>query len=180
MRAARSRGSASSRCRVVPARRSSRAYGLLLVSALSAAAGCGADERCGPAEATVQRVLDGDTVELEGGQLVRYLMVDAPEVGHAEECFGALAAQANADLVLGQRVELRYDAECRDDYDRLLAYVSVGGREVNSVLLERGYACVLQVPPNGESRLEELSAIEARARAQQRGLWGACSPRPCR
>lgn len=153
---------------------------LALLPTLGAAAGCGADERCGPGEAVVQRVLDGDTVELESGQLVRYLMIDAPEVGAGEECFGAMAAQANADLVVGRRVELRYDAECRDDYERLLAYVTVGGREVNSVLLERGYACVLHVPPNGEARLDEMQVLEARARAQQRGLWGACSPRPCR
>jgi micrococcal nuclease len=147
---------------------------------LNAAMSCDAGERCGPPDAVVSRVLDGDTVELEGGQLVRYLMVDAPEVGHAEECFGALAAQSNSVLVLGQRVQLRYDAECRDDYDRLLAYVSVEGREVNSILLERGYACVQHIPPNGDERLDELNALEAKARAQRRGLWGACSAKPCR
>lgn len=154
--------------------------GLAGVAGIVGLAGCEADERCGPASAMVSRVLDGDTVELRDGQLVRYLMVDAPEVGHGEECYGAAAAQANTDLVLGRRVELRYDAECRDRYDRLLAYVSVGGREINSVLLERGYACVLQVPPNGEDRKAELEALEARARALERGLWGACSARPCR
>lgn len=147
---------------------------------LNAAFGCDPGERCGPPEAVVSRVLDGDTVEVEDGQLVRYLMVDAPEVGHAEECYGPLAAQANTVLVLGQRVQLRYDAECRDAYDRLLAYVSVEGREVNSVLLERGYACVLHIPPNGAARLDELNAIEAKARAEKRGLWGECSAKPCR
>lgn len=152
---------------------------LALGAAAAPSAGCGRDE-CGPAEAVVSRVLDGDTVELEGGQLVRYLMIDAPEVGHAEECFGALAAQANAGLVLGQRVALHYDVECRDDYDRLLAYVSLGEREVNRLLVERGYACVLHVPPNGADRLEELNLLEARARALERGLWGSCAAKPCR
>jgi micrococcal nuclease len=159
-------------------KRRGRAASLLLLFA--AAAGCEAGERCGPAVAVVRRVLDGDTIELEGGALVRYLMIDAPEAGARAECFGAMAAQANADLVAGRRVELRYDVECRDDYERLLAYVTVDGREVNSLLLERGYACVLEVPPNGEARRDELEALEARARAQERGLWGACSPRPCR
>lgn len=152
---------------------------LALGVAAAPSAGCGHDE-CGPAEAVVSRVLDGDTVELEGGQLVRYLMIDAPEVGHAEECFGALSAQANSGLVLGQRVSLRYDVECRDDYDRLLAYVSLGEREVNRLLVERGYACVLHVPPNGADRLEEMNLLEARARALERGLWGACAAKPCR
>lgn len=152
---------------------------LALGVAAAPSAGCGRDE-CGPAEAVVSRVLDGDTVELEGGQLVRYLMIDAPEVGHAEECFGALSAQANSGLVLGQRVSLRYDVECRDDYDRLLAYVSLGEREINRLLVERGYACVLHVPPNGADRLEEMNLLEARARALERGLWGACAAKPCR
>ena len=151
----------------------------LLCMTLSSAGGCDAGERCGPAEGVVSRVLDGDTIELAGGQVIRYLMVDAPEVGRAEECFGAMAEQANTLLVLGQRVQLRYDVECRDDYDRLLAYVSVEGREVNSILLERGYACVLHVPPNGEERLDELNLLEAKARAAKRGLWGACSAKPC-
>lgn len=131
----------------------------------------------------VQRVLDGDTVELEGGQLVRYLLVDSPELGRKSggaECFAEQAVQANTDLVLGQRVTLSYDVECRDDYDRLLAYVSVGEREVNSLLVERGYACALHVPPNGADRVEQMEALEARARAQKRGLWGACSAKPCR
>lgn len=140
---------------------------------------CGRDD-CGPSSAVVSRVLDGDTVELEGGELVRYLMVDTPEVGRAEECFGAVAAQANAGLVLNRRVELRYDVECRDDYGRLLAYVSVADHEVNRLLVERGYACVLHIPPNGEDRVEELELLEAKARAQQRGLWGACAVKPCR
>jgi micrococcal nuclease len=153
---------------------------VFLFLTLSSAVGCDAGERCGPPESVVSRVLDGDTVELEGGQLVRYLMVDAPEVGHAEECFGAMAEQANTLLVQGQRVQLRYDAECRDSYDRLLAYVSVEGREVNSILLERGYACVLHIPPNGDDRLDELTLLEAKARAARRGLWGACSAKPCR
>lgn len=156
------------------------ALGSALAAGALGSAGCeGAP--CGPEEGVVQRVLDGDTVELEGGQLVRYLLVDAPELGRGEpECFAAQSAQANADLVLGQRVALEYDAECRDDYDRLLAYVSVGGRQINALLVERGYACELHIPPNGADRVDEMAALEARARAQRRGLWGACSAKPCR
>ncbi len=154
----------------------------LVSGSLATSPGC-AGAPCGPEAGVVQRVLDGDTVELEGGQLVRYLLVDAPELGRKSggaECFAELSAQANADLVLGRRVTLAYDVECRDDYDRLLAYVSVGGREVNALHVERGYACALHVPPNGAERVEEMEALEARARAQKRGLWGACAARPCR
>lgn len=155
---------------------------VLISSSLITGSSC-AGSPCGPEAGVVQRVLDGDTVELEGGQLVRYLLVDAPELWRKSggaECFAERSAQANVDLVLGQRVTLAYDVECRDDYDRLLAYVSVGAREVNALLVERGYACALHVPPNGAERASEMEALEARARAQERGLWGACAAKPCR
>lgn len=141
---------------------------------------CGGDARCGPAEAEVARVLDGDTIELAGGERVRYLMIDAPELtGGPAACYGANAATFNTDLVLGKAVRLRYDALCEDPFGRTLAYVTVDGREVNALMIERGYACVLHLPPNGDGRAAELRALEAAARAAGRGLWGACDPAPC-
>ncbi len=47
-------------------------------------------------------------------------------------------------------------------------------------MIERGYARVLHVPPNGNSRAAGLGALEDAARAARRGLWGACDPIPCR
>ena len=150
----------------------------LLLAGLVAA--CGADgSRCGPTEATVARVIDGDTVELDTGERVRYLLVDTPESTTDVECFGENARQLNRDLVEGKRVTLSYDQECTDRFDRLLAYVKVDGQEVNRVLVERGYACVLHIPPNGDDRVEEFELLELRARTEGRGLWAACSPRPC-
>jgi micrococcal nuclease len=108
-------------------------------------------------------------------------MIDAPEsTSEPVECFGANAAALNAALVLGKRVTLDHDVECEDRFGRTLAYVSVDGLEVSSLMLERGYACVMHVPPNGNDRAGELRALEAAARAARRGLWGACDPNPCR
>jgi micrococcal nuclease len=153
---------------------------ILLVLAV-ASQGCGTGgSKCGPSEAVVSRIIDGDTIELESGETIRYLMVNTPETtGGKNECYGANAVQFNTDLVLGKTVELRYDVECTDRFDRTLAYVSVSGQEVNSLLVERGYACVLHIPPNGDSRVAEFEALEDAARADNRGLWGACSPIPC-
>lgn len=141
---------------------------------------CAAPAECGSASGIVRRVIDGDTIELESGERVRYLLVDAPEStnGHTD-CFGAEASEINRRLVEGQRVTLRYGPECRDRYDRLLAYVSVAGREVNSLLVREGYACVLHIPPNGNDRAREFEALESAARRQSRGLWGACPANPC-
>jgi micrococcal nuclease len=143
-------------------------------------AGCAGDAACGPREARVERVIDGDTIALAGGITVRYLLVDAPEItdGHAD-CYGSNAAQFNTDLVLGKTVELGYDTSCRDRFGRTLAYVTSEGHDVNRLLVERGYACVLHIPPDGDARADEFAAVAAAARAARRGLWGACDPIPC-
>jgi micrococcal nuclease len=124
----------------------------------------------------VQRAIDGDTIDLDTGQRVRYLLVDAPERG---ACFGPEAAEHNRRLVEGGSITLDYDAQCTDDYDRLLAHVGVGDREINLLLVERGLACVLHIPPNGSDRVEAFAAAEARARRDGVGLWGACEDPDC-
>jgi len=155
--------------------RTALAAGLAGAAALG---GCGGPS-CGPETAVVSRVIDGDTVELASGERVRYLMVDTPESTTTTECYGDIAAQFNRDLVEGKTVSLTYDQECTDRYGRLLAYVSVGGVEVNTLIVERGYGCVLYIPPNGTDRQLEFETLEAQARAAGRGLWSACSPIPC-
>ena len=57
--------------------------------------------------------------------------------------------------------------------------MTVRGREVNSLLVERGYGCALYIPPNGQDRREEFEDLQAQARAARRGLWAACSENPC-
>jgi micrococcal nuclease len=121
----------------------------------------------------VTRVIDGDTVELADGERVRYLLVDATEVD-AGDCWSTEATEFNRDLVEGQEVELGYDVECTDPYGRLLAWVGVDERQVNALLVERGHACVLSIPPNGEGEVDAFLELQAQAQAQDRGMWGAC------
>ena len=150
-----------------------------LAAALAACDG-GASSRCGSTEAVVERVIDGDTIELAGGERIRYLMVNAPETtGGKNECYGTNAVTFNTDLVRGKMVQIRHDLDCQDQFGRTLAYVTVNGQEVNTLLIERGYACVLHIPPNGDDRADELEALEDTARLAKRGLWGACDPIPC-
>jgi micrococcal nuclease len=152
-----------------------------LVAASSACSTGGEGSACGPTTAVVARVVDGDTIELASGEKVRYLLVDTPEsVNGATDCFGHEAATFNQDLLEGKTVTLAYDdAQCRDRFDRLLAYVSVDGREANTLLVERGYACVLYIPPAGTDRHEEFEALEAAAKADNRGMWGTCTVVTC-
>src|SRR3954467_6321127 len=88
----------------------------------------------------VQRVVDGDTIVLAGGERVRYIGVDTPESvkpGTPVQCFAKAASHFNARLVEGKRVRLRYDAEHQDRYGRTLAYVyrEADGLFVNAELV---------------------------------------------
>lgn len=151
---------------------------LTLVVAVTACGSPGSD--CGPESAMVDRVIDGDTIVLTTGVKIRYLLINAPETtnGH-NDCYGQNAATFNSDLVLGKRVDLTYDVQCEDMFGRTLAYVSVDGQEVNSLMIQRGYACLLHISPDGDARVAEFKGYETDAKAAKRGLWGACDPIPC-
>ena len=160
-----------------------RTAALLLAGAAAACSGEADDggSTCGPTSGIAQRVIDGDTIELDSGERIRYLLVDTPEsTNGATDCYGQNAKQLNTDLVMGRQVTIAYDAsECTDQFGRLLGYVSVDGSEVNRVLVERGYACVLYIPPAGTARHTEFEELELRARTEGRGMWSACPVVTC-
>ncbi|RKG91725.1 hypothetical protein D7V97_41640, partial [Corallococcus sp. CA053C] len=143
------------------------------------ACGGGEEGECGPRTGVVVQVIDGDTVVLQDGERIRYLLADAPETtrGH-HDCFGEEAAAFNRSLVEGRTVRLRDGEACTDRFGRRLAYVSVDDHDVNALLVERGYACTLFVSPAGGSRRGEFESLELEARRARRGLWGRC-PAPC-
>ena len=148
---------------------------LALAALVVAASGCGGSP-CGASEAKVTRIVDGDTVELDDGRKIRYLLVDTPEsTGGATDCFGTNAKQFNTDLVNGKTISLSYDVECEDRFGRTLAYVYVGNTEVNTLMIERGYGCVLHISPDGDDRVDEFKALQLQAMRDMRGLWGDCS-----
>jgi micrococcal nuclease len=139
--------------------------------------GCGGSP-CGETEAKVTRVIDGDTIELESGVKIRYLLVDTPEISGGVECYGENAKQFNTDRVLNKTVQISYDEQCTDNFGRSLAYVTVDGEEINSLLVRNGYACVLFIAPDGAARVDEFNALQLDAKNARRGLWSACNPLP--
>ena len=153
---------------------------LVLMMAVLGACHASPSERCGPAQATVKSVIDGDTIVLDDDEHVRYILVDTNEItnGH-NDCYGQEAKLYNAALVEGKVVDLAYDQDCTDRFGRLLAYVSIQGREVNRLLIERGYGCVLYIPPDGAAKRADYQAAEDEARAAMRGMWGACQVVAC-
>ena len=131
-------------------------------------------------DTVVRRVVDGDTVTLADGRLVRYIGIDTPEVRRRiggrwvkdPEPFGEAATEANRRLVEGRAVRLESDVQTHDRFGRLLAYVYTGDLMVNEELLRQGYAQPLTIPPNVRY-VQRFRAAAEEARQAQRGLWGA-------
>lgn len=144
------------------------------------AAGCSPTSPCGPTSGKVVNVVDGDTLDLESGERLRLLSVDTPETtGGKNDCYGQQAKTFTSDSVLNQQVTITYDAECQDRYGRSLAYVAVGGTELNRALVSGGYACEYTLPPSGEKRRSEFEELEATAKTNRTGMWGACTTVTC-
>jgi len=125
--------------------------------------------------AVVARVIDGDTIELVGGQRVRLVQIDTPEK-HVE-CYGDAASSLTQRLIpAGTHVRIEQDPKLDqvDRYRRKLAYVWKGDEDVNVTLVRDGAAGVWFFGgKRGRYANELLSAAEA-AQAKRRGLWRAC------
>ncbi len=131
-----------------------------------------------PPRAVVRHVIDGDTVQLSDGQLVRYIGIDAPEARRrrgdrwveAAEPFAHEATACNQQLVDRQPIRLEYDVQVYDAYGRLLAYVYVGDRMVNAELIRAGWARPLTIPPDVKYA-QLFQALAHEARESKRGMW---------
>lgn len=135
-------------------------------------------------EGIVKKVIDGDTIELQSGEKVRYIGIDTPETKHPNkgvECFGKEAFERNRFLVEGKKIYLQKDVSNTDRYQRLLRYVylpdskSATGEAlfVNQYMVEKGYAHALTYPP--DVRFGALfRELERKAQAEQVGLWEKC------
>ncbi|MBP8625100.1 MAG: thermonuclease family protein [Syntrophorhabdales bacterium] len=124
-------------------------------------------------EYTVSKVIDGDTIQLETGEIVRYIGVDAPELktkNSVPEFYAKEAARFNKRLVLLKKVTLEFDVEKKDQYGRLLAYVFVKKTFVNGELVRLGYARALIKPPNLKYK-DLLLTYQQKAMDEERGLW---------
>ena len=93
----------------------------------------------------VARVADGDTIDLTGGQRVRLVQIDTPEVYFGGECYGPQASAITKRLLPpGTLVRLQPDpaTDLVDQYGRLLRYVirARDGLNVNIRLVAVGAA----------------------------------------
>lgn len=123
-------------------------------------------------------VIDGDTIELSGGQVVRYIGIDTPETRKRKDTewiydpkpYAEEAKNFNRQLVEGKPVRLEFDVQQKDRYNRILAYVYRDDLMVNLEMLRQGYALIFTHPPNVRYMKEFLNA-QKEARENRRGLW---------
>ena len=124
-----------------------------------------------PHTARVLRVIDGDTIVISGQYRVRYIGIDAPEVG---EPYYEEATEYNRYLVGGKTVEMETDVTDKDRYGRLLRYVYVDGTFVNAELVRQGYATVYPRDRFPDNRYHDrLLEAQSEAQAARKGIWAA-------
>ena len=133
--------------------------------------------------ATIVRVIDGDTVDAKimgHEERIRLIGIDTPETVKPHtpvQCYGPDAsAFTKHTLPPGTLVMIVRDAEARDDYGRLLGYVYRSSDDlfVNLELATLGFARPLTISPNDAHALDFVAAATA-AQAAHRGLWGQCT-----
>lgn len=117
-------------------------------------------------EATIVRVIDGDTVVLDNGERVRLLGIDTPERGQ-------FLYQESTDYLVerveGKKVFLAKGPEDRDKYDRLLRYIYIDNNLVNIELVEKGLATAY-IFDEGELT-DEIIQAELQAKENKLGIW---------
>ena len=129
----------------------------------------------------VERVVDGDTIIVQGVGRVRLIGVDTPETVDPRrpvECFGKEASAFTKRLLEGQRARLEFDRDRTDRYGRTLAYVYLpNGTFANAEIVRQGYGHAYTRFPF--RYLDEFRQYEREARQGERGLWGAtCADAP--
>ena len=138
------------------------------------------DPACAPdspsTHASIEYVIDGDTVILGDGEHVRMVGIDTPELGHDGESDqpGAAAARnwLRARLAPGSTALATGDHENRDRHGRLLRHLFLpDGTNLQAGLLAEGLATPLVIPPNLGYLSCYLQTAETASNAGL-GLWG--------
>jgi endonuclease YncB( thermonuclease family) len=124
--------------------------------------------------ATVVRVIDSETIQLDDGREVRLIgaLGPKPDLANASQDWPAEreARDALTALVAGRTVELKFQGRRSDRYGRALAHLFVGETWVQRSLIGAGHSRAYGLPGNAGC-LAELLAAETDARKAHRGLW---------
>ena len=122
----------------------------------------------------VGRVVDGDTVVLTSGEIVRLAGINTPERETDQKAAEPLADAAHDTLVetLSKGdIFLEEAPDKTDRYGRTLAYLFLeDGRSVQEILIREGLASVVAIAPN-DRYLDRFALAEDMARTSGAGMW---------
>lgn len=134
----------------------------------------------------ITQVIDGDTLRLESGSLLRLQGIDTPETAHPHvrdfksEPWGPEATAYSKKFVAeaGSRVRITFSPERLDRYGRLLGYVWNGDRLLNEELVYHGLAETRPQYPQSDTIKRRLRKAQDDAQRSRRGLWKEGVPEP--
>jgi endonuclease YncB( thermonuclease family) len=110
----------------------------------------------------IQRVIDGDTVELQDGRTVRLLNINTEEKGRA----WSSEASEYLSRYLNKSVEIEVSGVGK--YGRILGRLYSGEEYLNLEIVRLGLAHVYLVE---ESEEKEFKKVEEKAREEEIGIW---------
>ncbi|MFZ5980965.1 MAG: thermonuclease family protein [Candidatus Zixiibacteriota bacterium] len=119
---------------------------------------------------TVAKIIDGDTVELRGGDRLRLLGIDTPE---KDEPYYETARQFLEKIALGRPARVEYAGRKRDNYGRLLGYLYIDSVFVNRQILENGLGYLYLFKDNDPNspEIKELLTAQREALKNHTGIW---------
>jgi endonuclease YncB( thermonuclease family) len=130
----------------------------------------------------VTAITDGDTVRfnppLLGLTSLRFLNIDAPELGGGTQEPWAAAARTNMQqlLPIGSEITIETDQERTDSFNRVLGHaVRVDGTNVNREQLRLGHAVLYVIWPN-MAHFTDYRDAQLEAQNAGRGIWSAANP----
>jgi len=115
----------------------------------------------------VSEVIDGDTIILSDGDIIRFLGINTPENGMY---FYMESKDVLETMIHEEDITLEKDVSDCDLYGRKLRYVFFKDIFVNLEMVKRGFANIYTYPPDVKYA-EEILMAERYARENNLGLW---------
>lgn len=123
--------------------------------------------------ATVTKVIDGDTVQLDDLRMIRLVGIDTPETSHPDQPvqkYGNEAKKYLKERIEGKACVFEYETTNEHDvYGRTLAMIYLDEDNINAEMIKQGFAYAYVKNPN--SRTRDFTVLENIAKKFRRGLW---------
>ncbi|MEK6946979.1 MAG: thermonuclease family protein [Nanoarchaeota archaeon] len=123
----------------------------------------------------VSEIIDGDTIKLQGGEKIRLIGINTPEV---KQYYYPEAKNKLKELVEGKIIKLEEDISNVDRYGRLLRYIYVDDLFVNLEMIRLGYAEAYKYPPDVKYS-DLFEEAETEAKSEGLGIWKTSDYEDC-